>query len=1426
MNSAGSLILGAMNFVPHWALFVAYGVIVLLVSLFIAFKGFKRGVKFIISGLIIIVAAYLAYLVAQIAMWDVSEIITFAVSWGPTVLFVLIVMTATFIGAKRGLRKSLILALHAVCAGGLCLAFFFIMVNVREVDEGLLNFCNFFMGEGGLQRALGADESLTSLKEVLAAAIPSIIGAESDFGILLRDNTAYLYTLVDFAYRLVIGLLSAIFYFSLIFILYIIYHLCYSQRKYKRVKIAEFRNGNTDRNYSKRHIGGGVVGLVRGLAVGILSLSFLGSAFYMVAGGTGKESEDFDFGNDDINYYYRIYRSIEGYGSQGIFKILNMMTDAADTPYYLFAADLVFSGELNDGEAGVSGNIKFREEIAAYTGFARDTMELLMKYGADEIREIVGGEVTDNAFDTVVGVMTAEGFQAEFDALIDAFDAKTYIVNLTMSLINSVVANIDDVSFVSGVGDGEKELLKVLFKRGYLSSAIPDERALIESTGLNEASGNDVRPYITVNHLISKKDVKTVLNVVLSVLAGEETGDTLELVKRITPEIGKLTVLSSERKGEMNPVLGRLYCLCENQYLTLEGEDGITYSEIAGENIDWIGEINTLLGLASETVGLYEDLADRGEEALDTVFYLFDETGADYADNMRVYDKLCSSLSDSKVLGKVLSTGYLYRTIADGLAGIFPDIYVPRDITYNNVYDGGGNLKEYGETYKLFHGAKFLCNSGNREVLDKLQSAGGDGIGDALQTVADVINNIDTETGLSLAQYMTESALLRSVISVSLIGAAAQGNTFYVPQTALEEQDDGSKINLILKKELSVLLDNMDRLADFVIPFVGEDGGWEEKVDGILADETFNLLVRENRIFEGTVANVLNLKLQDDLLVIPKALKDDVANWLTVEGKQGEIINILDALDVSDFKVSDILAGNDGSFGSSEVLDKISDMSENDLEVFFNSVILHYTVSDYLINGENGVDGFNIVVPYNCRQRVAADDAETVKKSELISAFGAIATFGLTEGDDSSAILVKIAKNKSSVTDSKIISASLAAELAGDGNTALSLPDVLIEKGTVEELLRFDSTNPWSCEVGALLDAVDELFDLDEEGFVLDSDAINGAVSSVITSLNGASEVRPAESKLDVLYASLTVRGNMTEELDDALLQNGLLGEGLIRAIKFGDTAYKKSEFSALSDALNELGVNGFDGFGGLEFNSISNLTIIGGYVYGEGVTKSYIIAAAVSEELLKDENGLVVPVTATINLGGNILIKPQESRLVIDTFALVEEEYGITDVGGWQNVNIRIPKGDLREALFTSEIMRVKIVKQLAENSGAGLLAVRSANGSSVKTVNGSGNCALINKIQLDALADALEIMGGDGQLLTAPTFTSVNDLRTYTESDLEILFNSDIIRYRICKLLADSGFEERIPFTNERAFDVTTQTVQTVKSAVAAQVYAALNG
>ena len=48
------------------------------------------------------------------------------VKWGPTLLFLLIVLIATFSGFCRGYRKSLIFLIHSVVIGGICIVLFFL----------------------------------------------------------------------------------------------------------------------------------------------------------------------------------------------------------------------------------------------------------------------------------------------------------------------------------------------------------------------------------------------------------------------------------------------------------------------------------------------------------------------------------------------------------------------------------------------------------------------------------------------------------------------------------------------------------------------------------------------------------------------------------------------------------------------------------------------------------------------------------------------------------------------------------------------------------------------------------------------------------------------------------------------------------------------------------------------------------------------------------------------------------------------------------------------------------------------------------------------------------------------------------------------------------------------------------------------------
>ena len=255
MNNVISALCGVINFMPPWIMLGVFGAIILLIVLILALRGYKRAFfrVLICIFLYLMVFSYLGYLGVQIALLkereDFLKVIVFAISWGPTILFGVIVLIGILRGLRRGLRKSLILSLHAVCAGALSVAFFLIMVYVKEVDAASVSLFNWLAGENALQNLLGVPESCSTLKEALAAYIPTLAGAG------LESLSPYVYTLVDLAYRLIFATLAWTMFFAIDFTLYIVYVLCYSQHKYKREKKLDFKHGKTDRSYKKHWIG-------------------------------------------------------------------------------------------------------------------------------------------------------------------------------------------------------------------------------------------------------------------------------------------------------------------------------------------------------------------------------------------------------------------------------------------------------------------------------------------------------------------------------------------------------------------------------------------------------------------------------------------------------------------------------------------------------------------------------------------------------------------------------------------------------------------------------------------------------------------------------------------------------------------------------------------------------------------------------------------------------------------------------------------------------------------------------------------------------------------------------------------------------------------------------------------------------------------
>ena len=1170
------------NVFADWAiaLFIFFAVLILLAVLF---KGLKVGAVLFVIAAVVAGGFVLAAFINMLLTWDSLRIIDFAIKWGPTILFVTIITISTLVNAKRGLRKSLILLAQAVGACVVCLIFFYVCANSKEVDKFILSATNFILGGGtALQDILGVSADCSTLREVFAEFLPNILGG--DFKILLSENPQYLVTLADMAFRVVFSVITILIYLQLVFILYIIYFFAYPERRYKkRVNLAVTKNAAA-RPYSKHHLGGGAVGLVRGITVGLLSLSFMGSTFFMIAGGKGNGTlGDYDFENDDYNYFYSIYRSIDSYGSQGIFKILNAMTDASDTPFYLFAADMVLSGNLDDEENDIHNkNIKFREEFAAFTGFAKDTLNLLLKYGEDDIVAIINGKGGANAFDTIVDIMAIPGFRAEFDELITEFDEQTYIINFGISLVNSIVANIDDISFASAISEDNRELIKILFKKGYLSDVIPDERELKQDieAGVIKPTDYATPPRIKVSHLLNKDDIRLVLGVALSFISGEiKTDDALAMVKTLLPDIKQLSILQTSRASELDPVLARLYCYLDNKYLTTEGSDGITYKAVADENIKWLSEIRTLLDVADSALTLWENIYEEGKQPLDMALGVFDPDNPDYEENVKCFDNIRSALETSDIIGVVMSTSFMHDMLTQAFEAVSKDFYMPENLVYSRKVNADGSVV-MGEMYYLLGGFRLITSPDNRELLDKAMEFmnGGDiDTTELLIALSDALKKQDDD-GNSLSAYFSESYLLRSLLSIVMIEYG--GDTLYIPSVSLDKIN-GVTVNMINKRELKELLDNLSVLVGFVDPLLKGDNDSEhiETIAKYLQDEEFARLVKNNRIYEGTVANLLSIFIKSNrYVVVPNHLLESVDGWVTViedgADKPGELRNLINALKVAEVDLADIAKGN---FDANELFDKLTSLDRYDAEDFLKSEILHYTISNYLIEGTEA-GGFEIIVPNGARENANADDSidYLVKKSELINLFEAVAKLELSDESDISSVLYKIVVNKDIFDSSKIISASVICTIANnrDIKNAISIPDNYLEAGSREALLDYNSSNVWKAELPRFIDALDEILGISKSGedFEFDSDSIKESLESLLTKLNEKVEGRNI-TKLQLCYLSDIVRSEITVRLDDVLLRNDIVPEEVLADAK-SHGYYKEEELEALVSALEIFGID------------------------------------------------------------------------------------------------------------------------------------------------------------------------------------------------------------------------------------------------------------
>lgn len=1112
----------------------------------------------------------------------VADIVNMVVSYLPTLLFLLMIGFGVVFGVVRGFRKSLILGIQAAASFLICLVFYLIVVNTTLGDTLVVNIANMILGENGLQNTLDVSNEAQTLTQILIEYLPTLLDYGEGVNAVVEENGAYIATLVNFVFHLIYAIIFSIIHCNLVFILYIVYLIAYPERRYKR------RHRKT---YTKKRLLGMAVGASRALVASLLVLSFMGSGLYTITGGKGEgKMEEHTFDDPIYQEVYDAYRSLDKYGTTGIFKILNAFKDSEGVPYYLYAADIVFSGGLEDTNLNIDKSISFREEISAYTGFSKETLNLMIKYGGDEINQLLANneEVT---MDAIIDVLSKPEFQEEFDELILNFDSKTYFVNLTFSLVTSIINHIDELTIADGMDENTLELIKLLFKDGYLSDYIPEEKDL-KDNGIEAES----TACLKVNHLLVKEDVLVVYKMLLDLLESEEVEDEqitasteeggvieenpsenvevetmLKAVKKALPYIKQLSILQDSRKEELEPVLSRFYCFVENKYLTPTGFDPITHTEIIDANIEWIDEINSLIDLAGEVIDLYMNVYDPNKEMLDMAVSIFDKTNEHYEDNIACYEDICDLIATSKMLGKIVSSAAITDKLITEIKNLNAYTYVSEDISFENTYASDGTVTSYGELYYIFNGMKLIGQKGDAELINSLIPKEGEGFNfSTVKQLAEIITEED-ETGYSVADYLIESDIFHSVVSAFMVEQSNSDQiSLYVPESSLLKDKNGETINLVKKDELAEVLDHLPSLVDSITPLIEGEGSMEDLENMTKTDAIVTLLELDNPIIEGTLSKTLYTVLKDNSMVkIPVHLQS-IDSWF-LETEHGELNKIVDFINGTNVRLLDMV-------NASDKLAVISELDDNSVDLMFDSEVLHYTVSNVLLEGSNASE-FKIIVPYECREELSDDViAYLVNKEDIKGLFKGILDLGISGEISSAKILANVAKNKDSLLSNLIIKTSLINFISNNESMVnmLSTPFEYIKYGKEEFLLEYEKANIWEEEIHDLIDCLNEMFDLSnkDDSFVLDETTINSELSKIFTKLNDKATSITDKTLLELCHESELVLNKLTIEMDNILASSNLIPEVELNKVKDEKGYYTYNELKAFVDSINVFEIN------------------------------------------------------------------------------------------------------------------------------------------------------------------------------------------------------------------------------------------------------------
>lgn len=1161
---------------------------------------------------------------------DSSQLISFLISWGPTILLILILLFFILLGIIRGFRKSLILAIHALVIFIICIIIFCVLVDKDDLDTSMYqtfnSCCQSFSGNT-LNSTLGISDNASSLREVIGLYIIKLDTENSGYGsavqLIIAENGAYFAALIDMIYRMIFALVLLIPYSIMLFIMYIIYLIFYPERRHKDKVINAFSLGNRKRTYHKKRLLGGVVGLVRGIVASLIVLSFIGLTFYVISG-ANTETDDIDFGDEELNEYYDLYKCVSDYDKYGVYAVLNSIKDSNDIPYYLYITDLVMSGNATvSDESGenVTASFVVKSDFASCSKFIKNAINLINKYDPEFIKFLIsdaheGESKTDDLVNKLAAIFANEEFQIEFKNLISNFDDNSFLLNFGLSLIDTVAENYDTMIDVEDANT--KKILDIVFDKENgikVSNILTKEDAINLATALIKIIGNS-NNLIDDNNSISQSNL---LDLAL---------DNSEL---IVDTLTNLSCFNSETKTtKFNQVFSKIYDLLVNEWVTSEtnnAEETNTYTayssklcklaNVESSDVDWADEIKSIIKILPEAAIIYESIDTTNQDTIiDSIFDVF--TGDSATKNEEAYDKIVSSLGSSKLIGVLMSTDPIYEKVFGDIEKSIEEqggTLIIGDISYANTIDSAGNVTNYGETYNLLAAVRVLLKTsatdedGNtitaKTIYNLITDENGIDSSNDINQMIELLLSEDSK-GNSTAYYVAQSTLVRTFISayISTINLSSDETKKVNIYLGLDDCDvisdsDGNEMKLVHADSLVDVLEGVQIFASeypTIIDSIFDENSEVDILDELLANDKLDKLkevLKKSQIIEGTVAAYLVVILDDyDEVELPKGFSDtdDLSGWLSTSSGDGELIKLVTSVQNSGVDLIKIINGNSVSYIFNTVLE-----DEETVNALLESDLLWIIVSGMVQSF--GDDSFNVIVPLSSQEdsgyvNLNNETIYAITKENIVDLAGTIKEIVTINDDDSitinyQAIFEKNDDDNYEILESEILSATIVATLIRNldnitvnDSKVISIPSNLSTDGAgsdyeLKNNTNYDgdfSKNPWSEELPKLLDAIDLLLEIstDNDFDFNDTDALSEKLKTNMSSLS-------EDSNLKIVYESDVMKSTLTNSL--STLSDGIIvvSNDAIESSGENEGFIKYSELSNMFKLLDGKDIDNFN---------------------------------------------------------------------------------------------------------------------------------------------------------------------------------------------------------------------------------------------------------